>query len=167
MEGTEVANGAFLYRILKTDGKLSAGSEERTGNWKRVTEALSDAPVRGRIFTCAINHGRKPENAFYAYQVVYLPQAAECSAKLLETGSESIHAVAGKDAVMAAFHEAGTVTLPDGTVLEAKQPALVMLRNRVPTPCRRRRSGCWPNWRNGMRSGSSSAFSPPTTQPSN
>lgn len=29
----------------------------------------------------------------------------------------------------AAFHEAGTVTLPDGTVLEAKQPALVMLRN--------------------------------------
>lgn len=128
-EGTEVANGAFLYRILKTDGKLSAGSEERTGNWKRVTEALSDAPVRGRIFTCAIDHGRKPENAFYAYQVVYLPQAAECSAKLLETGSESIHAVAGKDAVMAAFHEAGTVTLPDGTVLEAKQPALVMLRN--------------------------------------
>lgn len=100
LEGTEVANGAFLYRILKTDGKLSAGSEERTGNWKRVTEALSDAPVRGRIFTCAINHGRKPENAFYAYQVVYLPQAAECSAKLLETGSESIHAVAGKDAVM-------------------------------------------------------------------
>ena len=60
---------------------------------------------------------------------MYLPQAAECSAKLLETGSESIHAVAGKDAVMAAFHEAGTVTLPDGTVLEAKQPALVMLRN--------------------------------------
>jgi len=95
-----------------------------------VTDALPGKPVKARIFTYTLDHGVKPKDGSYAYQVMFLPQNDICSGKLLSTGSKHIHAVAGKDAVMAAFYEPGVVTLPEGGTLEAKQPALVMLRNR-------------------------------------
>lgn len=109
--------------------QFNVNSGEKTGDWKRVTDALSARPVKARLFTCTFDHGVKPKDGAYAYQVIYLPQKDACTGKLLRAGSKHIHAVAGKDAVMAAFYEPGAVTLPDGGTLEAKQPALVMLRN--------------------------------------
>lgn len=123
-------SGNFAVRLLNgicTD--IAVDSSEKTGDWKRVTDALSDKPVKARLFTYTFDHGVKPKDGSYAYQVIYLPQKDACTGKLLPTGSKHIHAVAGKDAVMAAFYEPGVVTLPDGGTLEAKQPALVMLRN--------------------------------------
>lgn len=123
-------SGNFAVRPLDEDFRqFNVDSSEKTGDWKRVTDALPDKPIKARLFTCMFDHGVKPKNGSYAYQVIYLPQKDACSGKLLAADSKNIHAVAGKDAVMAAFYEPGVVTLPDGGTLEAKQPALVMLRN--------------------------------------
>ena len=128
--GSVLASGNFAFRILGGNcSEIAVDSSEKQGDWKRVTDALSDKPVKARIFTCTFDHGVKPKDGSYAYQVIYLPQKDACSGKLLRAGSKHIHAVAGKDAVMAVFFEPGVVTLPDGGTLEAKQPALFMLRN--------------------------------------
>lgn len=128
--GQAVGSGNFAVRLLEGNrADIAVDSSEKTGDWKRVTDALSDKPVKARLFTCTFDHGVKPKDGAYAYQVIYLPQKDACTGKLLPTGSKHIHAAAGKDAVMAAFYEPGVVTLPDGGTLEAKQPALVMLRN--------------------------------------
>lgn len=126
------AGGNFAVRYLRGDcNEITMDISEKTGDWKRVTDALSDTPVKARLFTCTLDHGVRPRDGSFAYQVMFLPQKDACTGKLLSTGSKHIHAVAGKDAVMAAFYEPGSVTLPDGGTLEAKQPALIMmLRNR-------------------------------------
>ena len=126
--GNVFRNGNFVYRLLDSDRGAWAETGERTGNWKRVTAALSADPVKGELFTLTIDHGVRPENGSYAYCVTFHSEP-ESDVRLLKTGSDAIHAVARGGTVMAAFFEAGTVTLPDGSTLEAKQPALVMLRN--------------------------------------
>ena len=126
--GTEFCNGNFTYRLLQVDRGALAETGEHTGNWKRVTAALSSAPVKGELFTLTIDHGVRPGNGSYAYLVAFHP-AGEWGAQLLKTDSDAIHVVAEGGAIMAAFYEPGSVTLPDGSLLEAKQPALVMLRN--------------------------------------
>jgi len=129
--GQVVGSGDFAVRLLGGNcAEIAVDSSEKQGDWKRVTDALPGKPVKARIFTYTLDHGVKPKDGSYAYQVMFLPQNDICSGKLLSTGSKHIHAVAGKDAVMAAFYEPGVVTLPEGGTLEAKQPALVMLRNR-------------------------------------
>ncbi len=117
----------FEIRLLD-DGKAEMKTEERIGNWKRVTDALPAAPVKARIFSAVIDHGIRPEHASYAYLVAYRSQEGAYFESLPESSSRSIHAVFGRGALMVAFYEPGTVTLPDGDTLEAKQPALVMVR---------------------------------------
>ena len=54
-----VANGGFSWRILSAPGaEIRTGIRDVTGNWKRVTAALSAAPVRGKIFYLYLDHGR-------------------------------------------------------------------------------------------------------------
>ncbi|MBS1370832.1 MAG: hypothetical protein HPZ91_12845 [Lentisphaeria bacterium] len=137
----EFRNGNFAYRLLNADRGARAETKEHTGNWKRVTDAMSAAPVKGELFTLAIDHGVRPQDGSYAYLAAFraIPEA---EIRLLEASSDAIHAVAGGGAVMAAFYEPGTVVLPDGTMLEAKQPALVMIRNgelRAADPGRKRK----------------------------
>ena len=101
-----VANGGFSWRILSAPGaEIRTGIHDVTGNWKRVTAALSAAPVRGKIFFLYLDHGRRPANGRYAYAVT--PVGRSCDAVLLKTSSGSIHAIACCGAVMAAFFPAG------------------------------------------------------------
>ena len=101
-----VANGGFSWRILSAPGaEIRTGIHDVTGNWKRVTAALSAAPVRGKIFFLYLDHGRRPANGRYAYAVT--PVGRSCDAVLLKTSSGSIHAIACCGAVMAAFLPAG------------------------------------------------------------
>ena len=124
----EFRNGNFVYRLFDVDRGVRAETQVRTGNWKRVTAALSEDPVEGELFTLTIDHGVRPENGSCAYLVAF-DSRKEPDVQLLKTDSDAIHAVAKNGVVMAAFFEPGNVTLPDGRVLGAKQPALVMFRN--------------------------------------
>ena len=122
-----VANGGFSWRILSAPGaEIRTGIHDVTGNWKRVTAALSAAPVRGKIFFLYLDHGRRPANGRYAYAVT--PVGRSCDAVLLKTSSGSIHAIACCGAVMAAFFRPGWAEFPDGTRLTAEQPCLLMVR---------------------------------------
>ena len=122
-----VANGGFSWRILSAPGaEIRTGIRDVTGNWKRVTAALSAAPVRGKIFYLYLDHGRRPANGRYAYAVT--PVGRSCDAVLLKTSSGSIHAIACCGAVMAAFFRPGWAEFPDGTRLTAEQPCLLMVR---------------------------------------
>lgn len=122
-----VSNGSFSWKILSAPGaEIRTGIRDVTGNWKRVTAALSAAPVRGKIFYLYLDHGRRPENGRYAYAVT--PVGRSCDAVLLKTSSDSIHAIACDGVVMAAFYRPGWAEFPDGTRLMAEQPCLLMVR---------------------------------------
>ena len=122
-----VSNGSFSWKILSAPGaEIRTGIRDATGNWKRVTAALSAVPVRGKIFFLYLDHGRRPENGRYAYAVT--PVGRSCDAVLLKTSSGSIHAIACDGVVMAAFFRPGWAEFPDGTRLTAEQPCLLMVR---------------------------------------
>lgn len=122
-----VANGGFSWRILSAPGaEIRTGIRDVTGNWKRVTAALSAAPVRGKIFYLYLDHGRRPRNGGYAYAVTPLGKPWE--PVRLKTSSDSIHAIACRGVVMATFYRPGWAEFPDGTRLTAEQPCLLMVR---------------------------------------
>lgn len=122
-----VANGGFSWRILSAPGaEIRTGIRDVTGNWKRVTAALSAAPVRGKIFYLYLDHGRRPRNGGYAYAVTPLGKPWE--PVRLKTSSDSIHAIACRGVVMATFYRPGWAEFPDGTRLTAEQPCLLLVR---------------------------------------
>lgn len=122
-----VSNGRFSWKILSAPGaEIRTGIHDVTGNWKRVTAALSAAPVRGKIFFLYLDHGRRPANGRYAYAVT--PVGRSCDAVLLKTSSDSIHAIVCRGVVMATFYRPGWAEFPDGTRLTAEQPCLLMVR---------------------------------------
>ncbi len=120
-------HGAFQYWIPERKGVFALEGAV-TGNWKRVTDALSDEPVKGRIFAIGIDHGVRPRNASYAYAVGWAEEPLP-EFKRLAASSDAIHAISVSGVVMAAFYEPGSVELPDGTKLTARQPSLALLRN--------------------------------------
>lgn len=122
-----VSNGSFSWKILSAPGaEIRTGIHDVTGNWKRVTAALSAAPVRGKIFYLYLDHGRRPRNGGYAYAVTPLGKPWE--PVRLKTSSDSIHAIACRGMVMATFYRPGWAEFPDGTRLTAEQPCLLMVR---------------------------------------
>ena len=121
-----VSNGSFSWKILSAPGaEIRTGIRDVTGNWKRVTAALSAAPVRGKIFYLYLDHGRRPKNGRYTYAVT--PVGRSCDATPLKTSSDAIHAIACDGVAMAAFYRPGWAESPDGTRLEAEQPCLLMV----------------------------------------
>jgi chondroitin AC lyase len=137
-----LVHGAFRYQVPAQNARVRC--EQVTGNWKRVTAALSDAPVTGKIFSIVIDHGTKPQNASYFYTITHVEQgtgrggegggsgdgeASGTKMRQLQTNSDTIHAIGSDGATMVAFFSPGSITLPNGQILTAKQPSLVMLDN--------------------------------------
>ena len=63
-DGSTVIHNGIKYTVLE-GGKLSAGSEHRTGNWRRNNPTLADETAEGDIFTISIEN-----TGSYAYSVM-------------------------------------------------------------------------------------------------
>ncbi len=121
-----IRHAAFEYR-LDAGPEVSVKLEEVTGNWKRVTTALSPEPVTGKVLTISFNHGSRPKREACRYTVTPVERSAGA---LVPFGTELLHGELDPDAkvAMIAFFQKGKVEVPGFGPVEAKQPSLLMIR---------------------------------------
>ena len=128
LERDQVTCGSFSWKIISApNSTLRAGVREVAGDWKKVSQRFSTKAVTGKIFFVSLDHGQCPKAGSYAYSVSY--KGGKQDHILLPGSSDAIHAVAKDGIVMVVFYEPGSIILPDGIELTAKQPVLLMLRN--------------------------------------
>lgn len=117
----------------RAQAKLETGLRE--GRWSNIG-AGSDELVRENVFNLWLDHGTRPNNATYAYEVfpgVDAAQVADRHAKPryeLATNTSAQQAVFDLQTkvLLAAFWEAGEVRTPWTPVLSVDQPCLIIIR---------------------------------------
>ena len=62
-------NGALVYTVYAPRDAIRFEVAERAGNFNTFMLAHPDAPVKGKVFSLRILHGRKPAGAAYRYVV--------------------------------------------------------------------------------------------------
>ena len=125
--------GALRIRHAGFEYRLDAGPdvvvrlEEVTGNWKRVTTALSPDPVTGKVLTICFDHGSRPKRTACRYTVTPVEKPA---GEILPFGTELLHGEFDPAAkvAMIAFFQKGKIEVPEFGTVEAKQPSLLMIR---------------------------------------
>lgn len=115
--------------------KLSLLSGKARGSWKAINADSPADPVEAGLFCLWIDHGQGPEDASYSYTI--LPGAdgilagAWASAPPIRilANRPSLEAVFDERSgtLAAAFFEAGSLAMPDGSSLAVDRPALVLL----------------------------------------
>jgi len=112
---------------------LRAGSQ--TGTWTSIEERSSRKdPVTQDVFSLWVDHGPRASGASYAYVVMPgTPDTAfESTAEglpvkvLSNTPEKQVVSLPGRRTIQAVLYEAGALELPDGGVLRAASPCLVM-----------------------------------------
>jgi len=114
--GEAVCADGFLYAVL--DGQpLHRREELRTGTWQRINESCTAPTESIPVRTLWLEHGVAPQDATYAYAVV--PGNSPAAAAALEAvevlcNTAALQAIRVGGRVLAVFHKAGALTLPDG-----------------------------------------------------
>ncbi len=98
-----------------------ASVDHRTGSWKRVAAESSDDKITGDVFSLCYNHGECPQDAQYAYALLPNRSDASLCAEDLDIdvlqNTATCQAIRTGDKVIAVFHTADSLRLPDGSVL--------------------------------------------------
>ena len=112
--------------------------EHRRGDWNQINTSLPSRPVEGRVFTALVQHGVHPRNLTpaYAYAVRPAPQrgpALTAGLPVALANTPAVQAAGRADGTLTqvAFNAPGRITLGDDLVLEARQPAVVILEKRA------------------------------------
>lgn len=105
------------------------------GSWRDITVRYDDAAVSRDVFALWIDHGKRPQNATYAYCVVPGTESPAVSALrqpavTVLANRPDLQAVSHTKLKIAAaaFYEAGSVEIRPNLTLEVDTPCLVMLR---------------------------------------
>jgi chondroitin AC lyase len=115
--------------------KMSAASETRTGAWNSINRSIpADQVETGDVFTCLLDHGRRPQGASCVYAV--LPRTSESALKAFippkvianESSIQAIWNESGKTGA-AAFYSPGTVEFPNIGLIKLEAPGLVLVRH--------------------------------------
>lgn len=112
-----------------TNSPVSVTLEERTGNWKSISERVDSEEYIGKVFEIGIPHSVKPKNESYDYTVLMNTTVDKlkkyCLNPTLETlsNTNSIQAVWNKESnvIMAVFWKKGSLKLPNGDLLEVSR----------------------------------------------
>ena len=64
-------NGALLYTVHAPPEAIRFELAEREGNFNTFMLSHPDAPMKGRVFSLRILHGRAPKNASYRYEISF------------------------------------------------------------------------------------------------
>ena len=62
-------NGAFVYTVHAPKDAVSFELAEREGNFNTFMLAHEPTPVKGRVFSLRILHGKSPKDASYRYEI--------------------------------------------------------------------------------------------------
>ncbi len=87
-------------------------------------------PVEGKVLTIYLDHGVKPRNADYCFQIAPVGDTAKLSRLSGDAGCHAVFDPAGKSGA-ALFYSSGKVELPGFGTLEAAQPSAVLIRDGV------------------------------------
>jgi chondroitin AC lyase len=126
-------DGRIGYVLLRP-ADLLARTETRTSSWRDISRPESAAPISRPVVTVAIDHGRAPQGAEYAY--VLLPGATR---ERTETYQSEVVILANTADVQAirhdrlgltqvAFHRPGRLGIGPDTTIAVDQPVLLQLR---------------------------------------
>lgn len=126
------------YLVLDTNSVwLRQGKS--SGTWRSIShqDHATDEPVTQNIFTLALDHGIRPQDATYAYMV--LPAASEPQTRAyaqqqpvhIVSNTKELQAVShGKLGIhYAIFYEPGSVAFPEGLRITTNEPALFMIKS--------------------------------------
>jgi chondroitin AC lyase len=113
--------------------------EQVKGNWLPCFPTRGDRRATGDVFSLWIDHGISPAGKAYAYMIY--PQAKVSDMDLviktnpikILSNTRTLQAIKSEDLVQAVFYEAGTLTLPDGTVIKTSALCLLSLMGRTLT----------------------------------
>lgn len=112
-----------------TNSPVSVKLEERTGDWKSVSERVDSEEYNGKVFEIGISHSVKPKNASYDYTVLMNTTTDKLNEyslnPALETlsNTDSVQAVFNKETnvIMTVFWKEGSLTLPNGDTLKVNR----------------------------------------------
>lgn len=122
-----VQQDGFGYLRLDTNDAWTMTALAQTGSWYDLNYAYSTQQLATNVLTLFIDHGTKPANDLYAYAVV--PAATSTIMNAL-AASPPVSVLTNSPSLQAAYHfashqmqaifqQAGGVTVPDGTRIEA------------------------------------------------
>lgn len=135
-EGAWAWHDRIGYALL-APGRLELSASQQRGRWSDIGVGKADE-VAMPVFSLAIDHGRDPADATYAYAVLPGIAAAAMPGWLADppvrvlSNTADLQAVEhpGAGVIGVAFHQAGR--LASGGGLSADQPCLVLLRRHGP-----------------------------------
>lgn len=112
-----------------TRSPVSVKVEERTGDWKSVSERVDNEAYSDKVFEIGISHSKKPKNESYDYTVLMNTTVDKLNEYCLNptiitlSNTDGIQAVHNKDSntVMAVFWKKGSFALPNGDILEVSR----------------------------------------------
>lgn len=117
---------------------VSIKNKDETGAWQNIvgSQRVQDKPsVIKALFGLWIDHGVQPINRKYEYMIIpnateqQLEVLAENSPIIILSNTHQLQAVwhQNLNRAQAVFYEAGTLQLPNGIAISAKQPGMVMV----------------------------------------
>jgi chondroitin AC lyase len=112
------------------------GAGKQTGSWRRLRTASPGTKVETGVFSLAVDHGKQPKGAKYAYVVAPGVSAKEMPAYARDPGLDVISNTASLQAVRhgklgvtaAAFYKAGRFSTREGLGVSVDKPCLLLLR---------------------------------------
>ncbi len=121
--------------IFPEGGNVMVSAKEQSGSWHDISVISGkEEVVKNQVFTVAVNHGIRPQDATYSYLVAMDADAAETQQIAEEFPFEilqndtAIQAVCHKEKkiVQAVFREAGTLCVDDQLNISVGQPCILM-----------------------------------------
>jgi len=106
----------------------------KRGDWGVIHGPGRAGAADGEVFSLWINHGAAARAAAYAYAVYpdstadSMPRPCETAAATVLELTDSAHAISTRNGkrTLAAFFDAGRLSLEDGTFVEVDRPCLIM-----------------------------------------
>jgi chondroitin AC lyase len=122
--------------------KITLGSQEQTGKWSEVSAAANPALVTEKVFSIWIDHGAKPREAHYSYQI--LPGASPAMLRA-QTGAPDVAILNNTSALQAVrhaklkvteavFYQPGTLAYNHGKTITVDHPCVLLFdenKNRI------------------------------------
>lgn len=127
---TQIRHDGLEYRFPLPTALVIEIANRRADRTVIQPSYKNQRPVEGKVLTIYLDHGIKPRNADYCFQIAPVDDSAKLSRLPGDAGCHAVFDHAGKSGA-ALFFTSGKVELPGFGTLEAAQPSAVLIRDGV------------------------------------
>lgn len=146
LEGNKIQaihHDGIAYVLLDSQ-RMGISAQKQQGSWREIEAKASAKTVEQDIFSCWIDHGKKAEDASYAYRIVpaidreqFANLFADRSVRIFT--NQSVQTLVNTRALQAVyfdaprvtqaiFHQPGAIDLPDGNFISADKACALIYR---------------------------------------